>query len=183
MPRVLFNQSRLKIKQLILLAIIVLFVWSPTVKSEKSPSSSSIKPALAFDSNSSGQIELPELLMGSDLSRKIAGGEVHSYKVSLEAKQFFNVIVEQQGADVVVTLYGPDGKQLVEADNQLADYEPERVLLIAETTGDYRLGIRTYGKDTAPGQYRLKVAELRAATARDVELVKAHEQYDEVLRL
>ena len=59
-----------------------------------------------------GQLEL-----GKPVKQVLAGGQSHSYRIRLDAGQFLEVFVEQQGIDVLTTLTGPDGTKLFESDS------------------------------------------------------------------
>ena len=61
--------------------------------------------------------EFQALEVGKPIERELAGGQAHSYQLSLAAGQFLDAVVEQKGIDVVVTLFGPDGKKLIEVDS------------------------------------------------------------------
>jgi tetratricopeptide (TPR) repeat protein len=101
------------------------------------------------------------------IERELKGGEVHLYTFKPEAGQFAAIVVDQRGIDVVVLLFAPDGKQVAEVDspNGAKGFEP--VSLIAKTTGDYRVEIRSLEKTAATGSYEIKLAELRAVNEQD----------------
>src|SRR5262245_22918424 len=52
---------------------------------------------------------------------QLAGGQTHDYHLNLAAGQFLHVVVDQRGIDVVVRLFAPDGKQLIEVDSPNGD--------------------------------------------------------------
>ena len=54
---------------------------------------------------------------GKPIERELAGGESHSYQLNVSDGQYARVIVEQKGIDVVVSLFGPDGKLITAVDN------------------------------------------------------------------
>src|SRR4030095_1943334 len=54
---------------------------------------------------------------GKSIERWLAGGETHSYRLTLAAGQFSHMVVNQRGIDLVVAFYGLDGGKLVEIDN------------------------------------------------------------------
>lgn len=54
---------------------------------------------------------------GKPAERQLQGGEAHAYQMTLTAGQLLHAIVDQRGIDIVATLFGPDGKQLVEVDS------------------------------------------------------------------
>ncbi len=120
---------------------------------------------------------------GKLIERELSGGQSHSYKITLEEGEYLNAVVEQRGIDVVVTLFGPDGKQILEVDSPNGDRGPEPFSWIVETAGDYRLSVRSLKKDAAAGRYEVKVIELREATDRDLALAEARDLLDEAASL
>ncbi len=123
------------------------------------------------------------LEMGKPIERELAGGQSHLYKITLAAGQYLNVVVEQRGVDVVVTLLGPDAKKLIEVDSPNGTHGPEPVSWIVETAGIYRLEVRSLEKDAKPGRYEARIVELRAAMDRDRDLAEATSLYNESLSL
>lgn len=107
------------------------------------------------------------LTQGQTLERELAGGESHYYKIKVAANQYLKIIVEQKGIDVVVELYLPDGKKLVEVDSPNGTQGPEPVEIIAPTDGDYSLKVRSLEEKAPSGKYEVKLLELRAATEKD----------------
>src|SRR5215469_13699162 len=110
---------------------------------------------------------------GKPVERDLAGGESHSYRLTLMAGQFCHAVVDQRGIDVVVTFYGPGNEKIVQVDSPNAANGPELVSLVAEASGDYRLEIRSPGKNAPAGRYELKIEELRTATSQDRTRVAA----------
>jgi CHAT domain-containing protein/tetratricopeptide (TPR) repeat protein len=101
------------------------------------------------------------------VERELAGGQSHSYRIALTAGQYLRVVAEQRGIDVVVTLFGPDGKQIIEVDSPEGENGPERVAVLAETSGGHHLNIRSLEKAVPAGRYQIKIEELRTATELD----------------
>src|SRR4051794_11277597 len=58
-----------------------------------------------------GDLVLPT--SGAPITRELKGGETHAYHVSLKRGEFLRAVVEQQGIDVAVSLYGPEGAKLL----------------------------------------------------------------------
>jgi len=83
------------------------------------------------------------LEQGKSVELELKGGEVHAYTIKSEAGQFVAAVIEQRGIDVVVLLFAPDGKQLAEVDSPNGTKGPEPVSLVAKTTGEYRIEIRS----------------------------------------
>ncbi|MGH9837263.1 MAG: tetratricopeptide repeat protein [Blastocatellia bacterium] len=132
---------------------------------------------------------------GKPIERELAGGQSHAYQMALAAGQYLNVVVEQRGIDVAVTLFGPDGKRLIEVDSPNGEQGPEPVKWIVETAGLHRLVVRSLENDARPGRYEVKLIELRAVTERDRDLAEADKlgkdaeslrrkrQYDQAIQL
>ena len=95
------------------------------------------------------------LEVGKSIARKMTGGETHAYRLKLAAGQALHAVVNQHGIDVVVTLLGADGKQVVEIDNPNGAYGSEIVWAVADTSGDYRLEVSSLEKAARHGQYEL----------------------------
>lgn len=106
------------------------------------------------------------LEQGTPVERELTGGGVHSYLIKATTEQFFSVTVDQRGIDVVMTLFAPDGKQVTEVDSPNGKQGPEVVSVVANTSGDYRLEVRSSDK-VAAGQYEVKIEALRDATPQD----------------
>ena len=64
--------------------------------------------------------EVRTLKAGEPVERELAGGGNHKYQIALSAGQLLRVVADQRGIDVVVALFGPDGKQLLEVDSPMA---------------------------------------------------------------
>ena len=123
------------------------------------------------------------LTAGESAAGEIGGGETHSYRVALAAGEFFHARVIERGVDVAVKVFGPGGQYLFTADGWYSSGEPDRVSLLAEAAGVYRLEVSALNKDARRGRYELKVEELRPAVPRDRELVAAERVLDEGLEL
>jgi hypothetical protein len=84
------------------------------------------------------------LEVGKPVEREMKGGETHAYEIALEAGQYLNVVVDQRGIDVKVTVAGPDGKQLLEFNSRKQGQET--VAVVAESSGGYRLNVQPVDK-------------------------------------
>jgi CHAT domain-containing protein/Tfp pilus assembly protein PilF len=114
-----------------------------------------------------------ELKVGAPVERELKAAEMHAYIVKLTSGQYLRVVVEQKGIDVVVGLFGPDGKKITEVDSPNGKEGPEPVSMVAEVAGDYRLEVRSLEEKTEPGRYEVNVQELRAATTKDRDRITA----------
>jgi tetratricopeptide (TPR) repeat protein len=107
------------------------------------------------------------------IEREMRGGELHTYQITLAAKQYIRIIVEQKGVDVIVKMLAPDEKVFIESNRDKTTQSGEMILLITETVGDYKVEVRASNQTAALGQYKISVAELRAATDQDRSAVNA----------
>jgi len=114
--------------------------------------------------------QAPRLLEpGKPISEELSGGLARSYRLSLTAGQYVYVVVEQHGIDVVVTLFGPDGKEVIAIDSPNGTEGPEPLRVVVETSGDYRLEVRSPDSAVQPGRYDVRIEELRTASPQDRE--------------
>jgi len=113
------------------------------------------------------------LELGKPVERDLSGGQAHSYRIELTTGQYIQVVVDQRGIDVAVTLFGPDGKQLMVVDSPNGTQGPEPVFAIAGTSGSYRLEVRSPEKDVPPGSYEVKIEQLRGAEEKDKSRITA----------
>jgi CHAT domain-containing protein len=110
--------------------------------------------------------EPPQLEPGKPIEREIAGGESHTYQITLQAGQFARFRLEQRAIDAALVLSAPDGRQLAERDLTGAG-EEEPLSLEVAATGDYRLTVRGVEAATRRGAYRLEAVVQSKATAQD----------------
>jgi CHAT domain-containing protein/Tfp pilus assembly protein PilF len=130
-----------------------------------------------------GEQDVRLLEMGKPIEREMKGGEAHAYQVTLAAGQFLRVLVDQRGIDVVVTLFGPDDKKVIDVDSPNGIQGPEPVLAIAEMTGEHLLKVQSLEKSAKPGRYEIKVEKLRNASEADQKRVRAERGLVEGKRL
>ena len=122
------------------------------------------------------QQDLPTL---SAVQRELKGGETQSFNIQLAAGQFLNARVEQENIDVVTAIFGPDGKQLTESDSPSDRWGPEPLLLVATTTGVYRVDVRSSNKSAPAGRYQVHIDAVREATEIDKSHAAAQLSFDE----
>jgi CHAT domain-containing protein len=110
--------------------------------------------------------ESPRLSLDQPVEKEIADGEVHDYAISLSAGQFACLTVQQKGVDVSERLFSPDGRLIIEFDDDLRPESEDRVAFLAETSGVYRLQVKAKAR-AAPGRYEIKLTAIRSATQQD----------------
>ncbi|HEV7684377.1 MAG TPA: tetratricopeptide repeat protein, partial [Pyrinomonadaceae bacterium] len=156
----------------------VLFITGGVTARAKTPRPDAHQEAQA-KRDAVSQTQAQTLKYGSAITREMASVDVHIYELRLTAGQFAHVRVDQRGIDVVVRVYGPDGKQVAEVDGPSGMQGPEPVYLVAEADGSYRLEIHSLEAGAAPGSYEVSIKQLRVATAKDRTWVAAQTTYAE----
>ena len=110
---------------------------------------------------------------GRPAERQLAGGSADVYDLRLDANQFCYLWVDQDGVDVVLRAWAPDGTRLQEADQPNGLTGPERVVFVTGAAGVYRLEVRALDPKAAAGRYAARVEQLRAAAPDDAKRVEA----------
>ena len=123
---------------------------------------------------------IEELRMGGRSTHALSRNETHSYRVPMKSDQYFSLRVEQLGVDVVVDVFGPDGKLVEEFDSPNGDRGPEVVSLVATSTGDYRIDVRPLEARGSAGNYQIELDEIRASDALDKQHVAARRHSNEL---
>jgi len=124
--------------------------------------------------------QLPAL---ADGSHAIKGGESHSYLIKLVAGQFLRALIEQQGIDLTVSLFRPDGSPIGVSDSPNEQSGPEPALLVADVSGEYRIEVRAPNSRAAAASYQIKIVALREASETDKQHVVAQRAFDEAQKL
>src|SRR6266511_2716943 len=110
---------------------------------------------------------------GKTVERELSGSQSHSYKIAMISGQYLQVTVGQQGIDVALALFAPDGKKIIEVDGERVTGGLETISAIAEAPGAYRIEVRSVDKMRQTGRYEIKVDELRDPTTEDKYRVAA----------
>ncbi len=114
-----------------------------------------------------------DLIPGPPQERPLAGGEAHAYRFTLAGDDFLDLVVDQQGIDLIAVLFDPAGAQLLAVDGLSGSVGPERVVWRSEEAGDYRLLACAGDVNQEPGSYRIAIREQRPAGAVDRDPVRA----------
>lgn len=110
------------------------------------------------------------LTVGQSVEGTLATGDADAYTLALSADQFVFGAADQQTVDVVVTVTGPDGAEVLEVDGPARG--PEVFQFEAEAAGDYTITITPF--EDGEGAYALRidraepVATTPAGTARQL---------------
>lgn len=167
------THSQLVIKALCLSALLLILA---NPGSHAAQSTFSLRPILTSRPHQPRQDELPTILtLNQPVERDLAGGKAHDYLITLGEGQYMRIAVEQRNIDVVLTLFGPDTKQIVIVDDDSTGKTEERISRVAATPGAYRLNIAPKLKASPAGSYSIRLLELRAATENDRALQQAQD--------
>ncbi|MDB5234161.1 MAG: hypothetical protein JWR44_1154 [Hymenobacter sp.] len=90
---------------------------------------------------------------GKSITQTMKGGQSFDYLVALKAGEALKATVVQQGADVVVTAYAPDGTKLGSFDSPTSTVYKEFVTVVAPTTGRYRLAVSSFDANAPVGTF------------------------------
>lgn len=119
----------------------------------------------------------------TDGRHALKGGESHSYSVKLAPGQFLYALVEQQGIDVKVTVFKPDGAELAATNSPNDRWGTEPVLVVADVSGDYRVEIRAPNEKASAANYQIKLVALREASEIDKGHVIAQRSFEAAQKL
>jgi len=121
------------------------------------------------------------LELGKVIQDDLSGGQTRSYPIMLEANQYLRAVVTQPVAAVVVGLYSPDGKKVLEVDTGNFSKEHPRIVWVTETAGEYRVSVTVPGKSSDASHYEIKLEDLRAAGPDDGKRVEAERLFTQGL--
>ncbi|HKQ77313.1 MAG TPA: tetratricopeptide repeat protein [Blastocatellia bacterium] len=126
--------------------------------------------------------EVRPLEPGRIVEREIAGGQTHTYQITLQAGQFARFMVEQRGVDVALALTGPDGETSQETNFSKIGGK-ESLSLVAAQEGRRQLMVRALLPNAEPGDYSLRIEVRDAVTAQDRQRIEAERLLAEGRRL
>lgn len=104
------------------------------------------------------------------IDRTLGPNQTHEFTVTLEENAWIQFVVEQQGIDVVVKTFSPEGRALGEFDSPNGNDGPEHVSFVATTAGIYRITVNPLDPaNTTAGRYQIKILEMRQATEQEIK--------------
>jgi CHAT domain-containing protein/tetratricopeptide (TPR) repeat protein len=118
-------------------------------------------------------VGVPTPKADESVERELKGGEAHVYEIDATANQFFRVVVDQRGIDVVVAVFGPDGAKLLKVDRPNGSNGPEELFWMAAKSGKYRLEVRALEQSAPAGKYGLKIVGGGQGTGRELKILTA----------
>ncbi len=119
------------------------------------------------------QVETTFLEPGKPLARQLAFGQSHTYQVAVAANQYLQVVVEQQGNDIEVSIMGPDGQKLADMDGPFGSFGPESVSVLSAVAGVFTVKVHSTSKGSGSGGYEIRLAALREPAPADRSRITA----------
>lgn len=115
------------------------------------------------------QVQKGELLKGKTVSAPLAPKEQHRYTVSLEKNQFAFFKLMQEGVDVKITTFTPQGKKIEEFDSPNGNQGTELFSLKSAEKGKYIVEVAPLGENDDKGNYTLclNLVKPKAVTLND----------------
>jgi CHAT domain-containing protein/tetratricopeptide (TPR) repeat protein len=140
-------------------------------------------PILSLEPAQQQKADITTLQVDTPIKREADGSTSHLYQVSAKAGQYLRVVVTQQGVDVAVTLFGPNGQALLKADGPSGAIGPEPLSVIVAETGAYRVEVRLPDKKPPVGSYLITMEGLRPPTPADKDRVAAEQLFWDAYQL
>lgn len=97
----------------------------------------------------------------ANIEASLNPGDSNEYLLRLLRGESAEIVVHQQGVDVVVELRTPDGKLFASIDGPTGRNGDEAVEIIAQASGTYSLRVRPFDSSEPAGRYRLEVKAIR----------------------
>jgi CHAT domain-containing protein len=160
-----------------------LSIVQPQASPEAALSVAQAKSAAGANNSARADPETLQSEQGKQIERELAGGQSHSFQMTLSAGQYVKLMIHQCGIDVVVKLFGPDRTQFAEFDSEIRAQGEEPIEWVADVTGSYRLDLLSNYKQEEAGRYGIQIMELRVATENDQVLHEARIFYTKFLCL
>ncbi|MCH9023789.1 MAG: amidohydrolase family protein [candidate division Zixibacteria bacterium] len=109
------------------------------------------------------QSEQPQKIEPESIIRaELNAGEIHNFQVELKSGQYILIAVRQIGVDLVVKVNDPNGELVSEIDSPTGDKGAELVEFVPKLTGLYELQLSSLQKDSAKGEYEIKILKSRS---------------------
>jgi hypothetical protein len=155
------------------IAVLTIAVAATAVRGQIPPQTSRIEQDHA---------SVPQLVLGEPLEGNLPGGQSHEYRLVADAGRFLRVSVEQRSINVVVTVFEPDGKQVVET-NTTGSGDVETASFVTDLSGEYRIRVRSPESTAPTGRYQIKLDDGQPATDRHRSRVAAERAFSEGMAL
>jgi hypothetical protein len=108
------------------------------------------------------------------IERQLGAGQSQTFTITVDENTLVQLVVDQQGIDVIVRIATPDGKTLPDFDTPNGNQGPENVSFVALTAGAYRVTVSPLNEsgDLPTGRFQIRVIEQREATEQEIKTSK-----------
>src|SRR5579872_6976933 len=113
-----------------------------------------------------------QLTPGMNLERAIGPSEEHSYIARLESGAAIIAQADQMGADVVIDIFDPNGKQVKRLDSPNGTQGPEPIDFTALQSGTFKFVVHILDTNAKPGKYVMKVEQIIDPSENALRLAK-----------
>jgi CHAT domain-containing protein len=124
------------------------------------------------------------LAPGTSVTRAVAEGDEHAYRLDVRQGHFVRAVIEQAGVDVAATVRGPDGGLVLETSSPNTPFGPNPLVFVATAGGLQEITLRAEIWRT-PSSYTLRVEAVREPTDDDrarAEAVAVNGRWTALLR-
>jgi hypothetical protein len=113
-------------------------------------------------------------LGAAPIERQLGAGQSQTFTITVDENTLVQLVVDQQGIDVIVRIATPDGKTLPDFDTPNGNQGPENVSFVALTAGAYRITVSPLNEsgDLPTGRFQIRVIEQREATEQEIKTSK-----------
>lgn len=114
------------------------------------------------------------LVLNKPVGRELGAGETQEFTIEVKAGQFFHVVAEQKGVDIVLTLVSPTGGELFSTDSSEA-FGFEHASARSKDGGIYLLKVQALPGSLLQGKYVLELRTLRSPKKADLLRIQGEE--------
>lgn len=118
------------------------------------------------------------LELGKSVYKELRADEIHKYQVNLKSNKFHYGCVLQQGIDVVLRIFNPEGKKIEEIDSPNGTFGTEQFFFVSKNSGDYTIEVQSVDHLAYNGKYSFKMEY--AAETKEGKVNQLFEQWDNI---
>lgn len=123
------------------------------------------------------------LKLNQPIEKPIVTGESHEFQITVRTGEFIFVEVQQKGKDVVLRLYSPNDKLLLERNSPNGTEGLESIAYLATVTGNFKLTVSVPSKPTVgQGGYVVELKAIRPPSSQDDKRIVAENMFQEATR-
>lgn len=101
----------------------------------------------------------------------LSGKQKEFYSIDVETNQSVYVVVQQNGIDIIATIYDPQGQKIFEVDSPNGIEGPEPVFFTTSSNGTYILEVSSLDPEAKFGKYEVHLKEQRVSYLEDEKII------------